>query len=83
MIKKQPEMVLDNQGLNTEETGFINWDLIFDEKVTRVDQGKRGVKFSFNFQHPGGIVNIDISEFNISKGRLERLIRVYKGRYIS
>ena len=83
MIKKQPELVLDNQGLFTEQTGFLNWDLIFNEKVTRVDQGKRGVKFTFNFQHPGGIVNIDISEFSISKGRLERLIRVYKGRYLS
>ncbi|MGY3211819.1 hypothetical protein [Mucilaginibacter sp. HD30] len=81
MIKKQPELVLDNQGLYSEQTGFLNWDLIFNEKVTRVDQGKRGVKFTFSFQHPGGIVNIDISDFNISKGRLERLVRVYKGRY--
>ncbi|WP_374950741.1 hypothetical protein [Mucilaginibacter sp.] len=83
MIKKQPELVLDNQGLYTEQTGLLNWDLIFNEKVTRVDQGKRGVKFTFSFQHPGGIVNIDISDFNISKGRLERLMRVYKGRYSS
>lgn len=80
MLKKQPELVLDNNGLYTEQTRFLNWDLIFNEKVTRVDQGKRGVKFTFSFQHPGGIVNIDISDFNISKGRLERLIRVYKGR---
>jgi hypothetical protein len=83
MIKKQPELVLDNKGLYTEQTGFLNWDLIFNEKVTLVDRGKRGVKFTFSFQHPGGIVNIDISDFNISKGRLERLIRVYKGRYSS
>ncbi|GGH07738.1 hypothetical protein GCM10007352_12610 [Mucilaginibacter phyllosphaerae] len=83
MLKKQPELVLNNQGLFTEPTGLLNWDLIFNEKVTRADQGKRGVKFTFSFQHPGGITHIDISDFNISKSRLERLIRVYKGRYSS
>ena len=83
MIKKQPELVLDDQGLFTEQSGFLTWDLIFNEKVTRVYKGKGGVKVTFSFQHPGDIVHIDISDFNISKGRLERLIRVYKGRYIS
>ena len=72
--------MLDNQGPCTEQTGFLNWDLIFNEKVTRVDQGKRGVKFTFSFQHPDGIAHIDISDFNISKGQLERLMPVYKGR---
>ena len=81
MLKKQPELVLENQGLTTTETGFINWDLIFNEKVTRTDRGKRGILYTFSFQHPGGLVNIDISDFNISKFRLERLIRVYKGRF--
>jgi len=81
MLKKQPEMVLDDQGLTTSETGFLNWDLIFNEKVTRTDRGKRGILYTFSFQHPGGLVNIDVSDFNISKVRLERLIRVYKGRF--
>lgn len=81
MLKKQPEMVLDNQGLTTPETGFLNWDLIFNEKVTRTDRGKRGILYTFSFQYPGGLVNIDVSDFNVNKARLERLIRVYKGRF--
>ncbi|PJJ79251.1 hypothetical protein [Mucilaginibacter auburnensis] len=81
MLKKQPEMVLDNQGLTTPGTGFLNWDLIFNEKVTRTDRGKRGILYTFSFQYPGGLVNIDVSDFNVNKARLERLIRVYKGRF--
>ncbi|QXV63702.1 hypothetical protein INP83_11330 [Mucilaginibacter sp. 21P] len=83
MLKKQPELVLEDQGITTQETGFLNWDLIYNDKITKVDRGKRGVLFIFSFQHPGGLVNIDISDFNISKIRLERLIRVYKGRFES
>ncbi|MCC8409116.1 hypothetical protein LJ707_09250 [Mucilaginibacter sp. UR6-1] len=83
MFKKQPELVLENQGLTTIQTGFLNWDQIFNEKVTRTDQGKRGVKFTLSFQHPGGIVHIDISDLDITKSGLERLIRVYKGRFAS
>lgn len=83
MFKKHPELVLENQGLTTIPTGFLNWDLVFNEKVTRTDQGKRGVKFTLSFQHPVGIVHIDISDLDVTKGRLERLIRLYKGRFIS
>jgi hypothetical protein len=67
--------------LTTHETGFLNWNLIFNEKFTRTDRGKRGILYTFTFQHPGGLVNIDISDFNISKIRLERLMRIYKGRF--
>ncbi|RFZ92905.1 hypothetical protein D0C36_16060 [Mucilaginibacter conchicola] len=81
MLKKQPELVLENQGLTTHETGFLNWDEIYNEKVTRTDRGKRGILYTFNFQHPGGMASIDISDLNISKARLERLIRVYQGRF--
>lgn len=81
MLKKSPELVLENQGITTPETGFLNWDLIFYEKVTRTDHGKRGILYNFSFQHPGGLVNIDVSDFNVSKARLERMIRVYKGRF--
>ncbi|GGI49425.1 hypothetical protein GCM10011425_06370 [Mucilaginibacter galii] len=83
MLNKQPEIVLKNQGLTTRETGFLNWDVIFNEKVTRTDRGKRGILYTFSFQHPGGLVNIDISDLNVSKVRLERLIRVYKARYVA
>jgi hypothetical protein len=81
MLKKQPELVLEDQGLTTLETGFLNWDQIFNEKVTRTDRGKRGILYTYSFQHPGGLVNIDISDLDISKFRLERLIRIYRGRF--
>ncbi len=81
MLRKQPELVLENQGLTTPETGFLKWDQIFNEKVTRTYRAKRGILYTFSFQYPGGLVNIDVSDFNISKVRLERLIRVYKGRF--
>ncbi|AMR32506.1 hypothetical protein A0256_14265 [Mucilaginibacter sp. PAMC 26640] len=50
MIKRQPELVLENEGFYTEETGFLNWDLIFNEKVTRAHEGKREVRFTFSFR---------------------------------
>lgn len=39
------------------------------------------MKVTFSIQHSGGIDNIDNSDFNISKGHLEGLVRVYKGHY--
>lgn len=83
MFRTTPEITLSNEGLETPKSKFIPWDIIFNEKVTRTDQGKRGVKFTLSFQHPNGLENIDISDFNITHTRLERLIRVYKGRYES
>lgn len=80
LFRHQPRIILNDKGIFTVETGFISWDNVFNEKVEVVDQGRRGVKRSLHFQYPGGLANIEITDYT-KRRELEGLMRVYKGRF--
>jgi 4-amino-4-deoxy-L-arabinose transferase-like glycosyltransferase len=80
LFRHRPRVILNDQGIFTIETGFLNWNDIFNERVEIVDHGRRGVKYSLHFQYPGGLANIDITDY-AKRSQLESLMRIYKGRF--
>lgn len=80
LLRHQPRIILNNKGIFTVETGFLSWSDIFNDKVEIVDRGRRGVKYALHFQYPGGLANIEITDY-AKRSQLEGLIRIYKRRF--
>lgn len=81
LIRHQPQLILNSKGLYTVETGFLSWDIIYGEEVQKIIQGRRGIKYILHFNYMGGIANIDVTLFATTRNKLEKLIRVYRGRF--
>lgn len=80
LLNRKPQLVLSDTGIYTEGSGPIPWDAIYDIEVKQITQGRRGIKYTLHFKYPGGFVNINVTELDISRNKLEKLIRVYRGR---
>lgn len=77
---RKPQIILNNQGIQTASIQFYEWGEISAEDVEISASGKsRTCKLVYH--HPKGRANIDISEYDISKEELEHHLRVFRARY--
>ncbi|MBD1395395.1 hypothetical protein IDJ76_19995 [Mucilaginibacter sp. ZB1P21] len=81
LLRHEAQIILNSKAIFTVETGFLSWDTIYDEEVQQVSQGRRGMKYTLHFNYMSGIANIDITLFATNRNQLEKLMRVYKGRF--
>ncbi|MFD2145446.1 hypothetical protein [Mucilaginibacter antarcticus] len=79
LLNRKPQLTLNKTGLYTWDNGLVPWDVIYDIEVTAT-QRRNFIKYTLHFKYPGGIVNKEITELDTNRNKLERLIRVYRGR---
>ena len=76
---KNVQVVLSNDGIQTENVAFNSWSDIKGEDVIAERTGKT-VSHYFIYDYPNGTVKVDIADYDTNKRRLEKLLRVYRGR---
>lgn len=79
---REPQITISNEGIQTVKDSFYNWDDISDEAARVIGYGKSS-KPHLCFNCPEGKREIDISELDISFGKLEKLLIVYRNRHNS
>ena len=77
---RAPQIILNNNGLQTSDTYFYSWAEISDEKVISRGTGKsRSSYLIYDIQ--AGRKEFYIDDFDLSAGRIDRLLRAYRSRY--
>jgi hypothetical protein len=81
IVDHRPQIILDNKGVETVKGGFNSWNAISNIRVT--PGSKHDVGSILRYQHPNGMVKLDIAYYSISHDMLDHLLRIYRGRYNS
>jgi hypothetical protein len=76
---RTPQIIISNSGIQTKSIHFYSWQEVRGEDVITRQNGKSSTNY-FIYQYPGGNAELDISEFDIDKKDLEKLLRIYRGR---
>ncbi|WP_040627082.1 hypothetical protein [Mucilaginibacter paludis] len=79
MNNKLPQIILGNQGIQSATAKFYAWSEVVNEDVIAVQSGKTR-RYFLVYNYPLGKQRIDIGPLNISRRRLEHLLRIYRGR---
>ncbi|HMG82021.1 MAG TPA: hypothetical protein VK559_03220 [Ferruginibacter sp.] len=74
-----PQVTLNNEGIESAGTSFFNWKDISDEDVDVVSSGKSSTSYLV-YYCPSGNVRLNISDFTTSTSELRHLLDVYRGR---
>ncbi len=79
-IKAQWQITLNENGIQTLNTNFYEWNKVKNEIVTEEGSSKYR-EYYLTYEHPTGIEKLRIDITEISNIRLEKLMRIYRGRY--
>ena len=79
-IKAQWQITLNENGIQTLNTNFYEWNKVKNEIVTEEGSSKYR-EYYLTYEHPKGIEKLRIDITEISNIRLEKLMRIYRGRY--
>lgn len=79
-INRAAQITLSNEGVATIKASFFNWDNVTDED-TKVEQHGKSSTTYFIYRCPEGQIKVNISELAVSRGNLEKLLRIYRGRW--
>lgn len=77
---KNPQIILNEKGIETTIAGFCDWEDIFKEELVRKSSGKN-TSFYLVYNHPKGRVELLIDDLNTDYQTLLHLLMVYRGRY--
>jgi len=83
MFDKKPALILSNDGIETEDSGFQSWKDVTEEEVY--------VPFRNDYlfyKYPGGSRNMELSapwgmeKLELDHDRIAHLLYVYRNRYL-
>ncbi len=76
----KPQIVLNENGMETITTAFHSWNEISSEEVISERSGK-STRFYLTYQYPGGREKLEIGDYTTTQKQLELLMKIYRGRY--
>jgi ABC-type multidrug transport system fused ATPase/permease subunit len=74
-----PQIILDDNGIETVNTKFYNWENIKNEEVIRDGYGKH-THYYLVYDYPNGKEYLKIDDYNTNMKKLNKLLILYKGR---
>jgi hypothetical protein len=77
---RTPQIILNDKGITTIDTGFYSWSVIKNASVIREGSHKNRYYYLV-YEYPKGSERLDISDYNTYQGELNHLLLIYKGRY--
>lgn len=77
----EPQIVLNDEGMQTISTAFFKWEDIEEEDVLREYTGDDAAYYLV-YKHPGGAERLNIEDYEITPGQLKKLMKVYRSRSI-
>ena len=75
------QIILNELGMETKEAGFYSWRDITGEDVIKEGYGEYS-KYYLIYAYPDGEVKLEIKDFATNQRELDKLLRIYRGRYI-
>lgn len=78
---KRPQIIINDNGIQTISSTFRKWEHIKDEDVERENQGKQSHHY-LTYKHNNGYVRLAIDDYEITATELKKLLKVYRSRYI-
>lgn len=81
-LNNKTQLIIDNKGITTENSGFVKWSNIEDEEIIYETDFRNNIKHYLIFYYNGyqNYEKIDIEGLNTSKKELENVIRTYRIR---
>ena len=75
-VDTTPQIIINNKGIKTPNTYFINWEHIKYEEVV---SGFRG-KIYLSYEYPNGSEYFSLHELRVDEAELTKLLTIYRGR---
>lgn len=76
---REPQIVINQNGIKTISTKFYKWKEIKDEEVICEGSGKT-TRYYLKYDFPNGSEKLQIDDYDVQERVLENLIRIYRGR---
>jgi hypothetical protein len=76
---REPQIILNDKGIQTVSTEFYEWAEISDEDVISEGSGKH-THYYLVYQHPAGAEHLQIDDYNTDQKKLTKLLILYRGR---
>lgn len=77
----EPQIILNDKGIQTIKTEFKTWSEISDEEVIAERSGKNETYHLVYYYDNYERAELLIDDYNTSQRDLEKLMRIYRGRY--
>ena len=74
------QLVISIAGITTINDGFHRWEQISNEDIVKYGHGRQR-SYYLIYQHPAGMVKMDIGWLKIKRDELQRLLVGYRGRF--
>jgi hypothetical protein len=78
------QIVIDDKGISTPETGFLEWSLIQNERIEFSQRAGMYLTFDINAslgEERNSTEEIDMQYYDIETERMEHILEVYRERY--
>ncbi|MGY3211805.1 hypothetical protein [Mucilaginibacter sp. HD30] len=79
MFNREPQIILNNDGMSTTGTSFYKWNDIANEKTIREGTGKYAMYY-LCYDHQKRSTKFHLNDLEVSFMQLQKLLRVYRGR---
>lgn len=79
IVGNKPKIILNEKGIKTVYTQFVQWSEIHKEKVVCEGTGNH-ILYFLEYHYPGGKEKIKINDLAIDARKLEHLLYIYRGR---
>jgi hypothetical protein len=79
MFNREPQIVINNDGLRTADIPFYKWNEIANEKTIREGTGKYAMYYLY-YDHPKGSNKFHMKDLEVNFMRIQKLLRMYRGR---
>jgi len=79
VANKDPQIIINEKGMETSATGFHEWKDISDDEVITRPSGRSSVT-NLEYNYPGGSAKLNISELDTNKKALEDILHTYRLR---
>ena len=76
----KPQIILNEQGIETSSTPFYKWADITNEEAISVYASKNHTNYYLTYNHPKGKERLLINEFDTNQKALNKLLVIYRGR---
>jgi hypothetical protein len=77
---REPKIIINEEGMEVGAAAFHSWDNITNEDFTFTMRTNYW-ETRFSYTCPEGCVDINITELDISRRRMKKLLYIYRGRF--
>jgi hypothetical protein len=79
-VKKVPQIIINEEGMQTINTNFFIWDSIHRERISLVKEGK-ATYYCLEYEYERSRETFHLNNSSTSPEKLHHLLKIYRGRF--